>query len=248
MSRSITLVGLILEVSEVCARVILCHLFLFNLAADSLNHLISRAQDAGRLIGLVPHLISKGLSVLQYANDTILFIQDDMAQAVHMKLILYMFEAMTGLKIDKSEVLMILDDGAKSLLFADLFGCQLGTWPIKYLFVPVCGSRLYVIDWDFLIERLMKNPDGWIGMVLSLGGRLILINSSLSSVPIYHMSMFLLHDTILEKMNKIIRRFFWQCGSSKKKYDMVKWALICKPKDKGGLGIKNLKIFNACLL
>ena len=57
-----------------------------------------------------------------------LLIQDDMVQAIHLKLILYMFEAMSRLKInfDKSEVLMVLEDGEKGVQYADLFGCQVG--------------------------------------------------------------------------------------------------------------------------
>jgi hypothetical protein len=43
---------------------------------------------------LVPHLVDKGVVILQYADDTILLVQDDMEQIIHLKLILYMFEAM----------------------------------------------------------------------------------------------------------------------------------------------------------
>lgn len=61
--------------------------------------MIHRAQVAGSLVGFIPHLINDGLSILQYADHSIIFLQDDMARAVHMKLILYLFEAMSGLKI-----------------------------------------------------------------------------------------------------------------------------------------------------
>jgi hypothetical protein len=52
------------------------------------------------------------------------------------------------------------------------------------------------------------------------------------------MSMYLLPLTDLEKMTKIIRKFFWGGNSEKKKYYLVKWDLVCKPRQKGGLGIK----------
>ena len=65
------------------------------------------------------------VAILQYADDTVLLIQENIEQAIHLKLILYMFEAMSGLRInfDKSEVLMVLKDGSKGLLYADMFGC-----------------------------------------------------------------------------------------------------------------------------
>jgi hypothetical protein len=62
------------------------------------------------VIGLVPHLITGGVVILQYPNDTILLIQDDMKQIIHLKWILYMFEVIYGLKINflKSEVMLFL--------------------------------------------------------------------------------------------------------------------------------------------
>jgi hypothetical protein len=60
--------------------------------------------------------------------------------------------------------------------------------------------------------------------------------------------MYLLPLTNLEKLTKIIRKFFWGGNSEKRKYHLVKWDLVCKPRQKGGLGIKNLQLFNQCLL
>ena len=52
------------------------------------------------------------MAILQYADDTILFLQHDLEGATHMKLLLYLFEMLAGLKIDfnKSEILMINDE------------------------------------------------------------------------------------------------------------------------------------------
>jgi hypothetical protein len=76
----------------------------------------------------------------------------------------------------------------------------------------------------------------------------VLINSSLSNTPIYHMSMFLLSKTVIKRMDKLRRKLFWQGGSLKKKYHLVKWSKICKAKKKGGLGVKNLRKMNVSLL
>ena len=77
----------------------------------------------------------------------------------NMKLHLYLYEMMSGLKInfDKSEVLLINGDDEKTLQYADLFNCQIGSFPIKYLGVPVSPSRLHVADWNPLIEKMRKS-------------------------------------------------------------------------------------------
>jgi hypothetical protein len=46
---------------------------LFNLVADMLAVMIERSKGMGFFDGLVPHLVEEGLSILQYADDTILF-------------------------------------------------------------------------------------------------------------------------------------------------------------------------------
>ena len=104
-------------------------------------------------------------------------------------------------------------------------------------------------EWLSLVcGKLRKKLDGWAGNTTSIGGRFIQIQASLSGVPIYLMSMYLLHDTNLENITKIIRKFFWANVGQKKKYHMVKWQFVCRPREKGGLGIKNLKFFNIALL
>ena len=46
---------------------------LFNIVADMLAFLIERAKQDGQIAGVVPHLVDGGLSILQYADDMILF-------------------------------------------------------------------------------------------------------------------------------------------------------------------------------
>jgi hypothetical protein len=64
-------------------------------------------------------------------------------------------------------------------------------------------------------------------------GKSTLIKARLSSTVIYHMSMFLLPKTSIERMEKI-RRFFWQRGKMKKNYHLVKRGKIVNPKGKEG--------------
>jgi hypothetical protein len=132
--------------------------FLFNMVANSLSKMVSLAQQNGLITGLASNLIEKGAVVLQYADDTILLIQDSEEQAMNLKLILYIFETMSGLKInfEKSEVMMVLDDEVKAHNFASLFNCQQGSWPIKYLGTPVCARRRIVAEMGFLGEKTKK--------------------------------------------------------------------------------------------
>jgi len=67
---------------------------------------INRAKADNQLKGVVPHLVEDGISILQYADDTILFMEHNLEQAQNLKLILCTFEQLSGLKINfhKSEL------------------------------------------------------------------------------------------------------------------------------------------------
>jgi hypothetical protein len=79
---------------------------LFNIVADMLALLINRAKADGQIRGVLPNLIDDGLSILQYADDTIIFIDHVPEQAKNLKLLLCAFEQLSGLKINfhKSEI------------------------------------------------------------------------------------------------------------------------------------------------
>jgi hypothetical protein len=73
----------------------------------------------------------------------------------------------------------------------------------------------------------------WKGGTMSIAGRVTLINASLSNSFIYHRSIYLMPKTVTSRMDKHRRMFFWQGGCTKKKYRLVRWAVICKSKKMG---------------
>lgn len=88
----------------------------------------------------------------------------------------------------------------------------------------------------------------WKGKLLSSGGRIVLTNSSLSSIPSYTMGMFRVSEGIHQKMYSVRSQFFWRGSGDKFKYHMMKWEHLCVPKGFGGLGIINTRTFNDALL
>jgi hypothetical protein len=56
-------------------------LILFNIVVDMLAILIARAKEAGQVEGVIPHLVQDGLSILQYADDTVIFMSHDVERA-----------------------------------------------------------------------------------------------------------------------------------------------------------------------
>ena len=82
---------------------------------------------------LIPQLVGEGVSILQYADNMILFLEHDLAKAMNMKLIMAFFEQLSGLKINfyKSEIFCF--GKAKEVVseHQEIFGCMSGALPFE---------------------------------------------------------------------------------------------------------------------
>jgi hypothetical protein len=88
--------------------------------------MIIKAQNRHLITGLAENLISKGMAALQYADDTILCLENNVQKDRYVKLLLYLYEQMSGLKINfkKSEILLIGGDNELASTYVDVFNCQ----------------------------------------------------------------------------------------------------------------------------
>jgi hypothetical protein len=79
---------------------------LFNLVADALGVLLDKASKKGHIKGFLEGLMPRGITHIQYADDTVIMIGGSRNFITNLKLVLYCFEWLIGLKINyhKSEV------------------------------------------------------------------------------------------------------------------------------------------------
>jgi hypothetical protein len=117
---------------------------LFNFMADVFSKMLSKAASHGLIEGLMPTAIPGGVISLQYADDTILFLKNDIAMARNLKWLLTCFEQMSGMRINyhKSDLMPINLPEEDSNLFAQVFCCPVGKFPFKYLGVPMHYGNL----------------------------------------------------------------------------------------------------------
>jgi hypothetical protein len=133
-----------------------------------------------------------------------------MIKAKGLRLVLSAFKKLSGLKINfhKSELFYFGETRDRSREYVELFGCKEGEFPFRYLGIPMSPRRLSNKDWRVVDERFQKKISSWKGKILSSGGRLVLINSVLSILPMFMMSFFRIPKGILEKLDYYISRFF----------------------------------------
>ncbi|GKB15786.1 putative gag-pol polyprotein [Tanacetum coccineum] len=121
------------------------------------------------------------------------------------------------------------------------------TATIRYL-ESLISSRLLYKDFKILVKKLESRINDWRNKFLSIAGRLQLIRSVLSSMHIYRAFVFILSARIIHDLEQLMRGFLWCQGELKKGKAKVAWESVCKPKLKGGLGIRRLEDFNVSLM
>lgn len=224
--------------------------FLFNLVMESLNLLIQKATARGLWEGIRISRRGSAITHLQYADDIIIFSPPNIEGLINIKKTLILFHLASGLKVNfhKSSILGLhtgkgwISQAASSLL------CKQGALPFTYLGLPMGGSTSRIAMWEPVIDRMKMKLANWKGRLLSMGGRAVLIKSSLASLPMYYLSLFPIPKGALEKINRIQRDFFWNGCSEKKGIHSASWALLEMPKIYGGLNLGNLLHRNLALL
>ena len=98
------------------------------------------------------------------------------------------------------------------------------------------------------MSKVQKRLDGWKKAFLSRGGRLTLIHSVLSSIPIFYLSLFKAPTGVIKAVEKVMRDFLWEGGDLLGGDHLVGWPPVCLAKEKGGLGIGNVEKRNKALL
>lgn len=129
------------------------------------------------------------------------------------------FELLFGLKINYHKSELFLYGQAKECLdkYTQIFGCDVGNLPFKYLGIPIHHKQLNISDCIGVGERFEKKLGCWQGKFLSIGARVILINSCLSSLPLYMLYFFHASKGVLKKNDFYRSRFLWQEDEGKKK-------------------------------
>lgn len=142
------------------------------------------------------------LSHLQYADDTIFTLEGSVENAKALKHLLLNFESISGLAVnfDKSSVFGINLDHQSLGAMAEELGCRIGEWPIPYLGLRVGGRSNGVAAWKDIVDKIKGRLCKWEPSSLSMGGRLTIIKSILSAMPIYHLSFSRLPKSVEKKI------------------------------------------------
>ncbi|WMV37015.1 hypothetical protein MTR67_030400 [Solanum verrucosum] len=196
--------------------------FLFLLVMEGLNNMLKTANTNGWLRGFdVANDGKESLEVthLQYADDTLIFCGAEEEQLRYLRVILVLFEGISGLHINWRKSFLYPINEVHNMEALNIFlGGQVGALPTTYLGMPLGAKSMSKEIWSSVIEKCEKKLARWKGQYLSLGGRVTLINSVLDAMPTYMMSLFPIPVGVTDRLDRIRRKFLWQGNKDRKGY------------------------------
>ncbi|KAF3514312.1 hypothetical protein F2Q69_00009962 [Brassica cretica] len=122
-----------------------------------------------------------------------------------------------------------------------------GSMPIRYLGLPLMHRKLRISEYRPLLVKISGQFTAWSCKKLSYAGHAQLINSVIYGTINFWTSAFILPKGCLQQIQSLCSRFLWTGNITDRGVAKIAWSTICLPKREGGLGFRNLEIWNKTL-
>lgn len=224
--------------------------YLFLLCSEGLTCLLKSRGPQFISRGIRVSLHAPWISHLLFADDCLIFTQASKRGADRISEILEVYNRGSGQLVNKHKSAVFLVKTVIKLL------SRKSSRPSKSLMRLLERSI-----WDsqprwgqLLMVRLIMCPkeSGALFMVggdlLSCAGREVLLKSNVQAVPTYPMSCFKLPALACKKMKQYIAKYWWGSSIDSHKIHWQSWSKLTRPKGEGGMGFKDLPLFNQAML
>ncbi|KAA3475053.1 reverse transcriptase [Gossypium australe] len=225
--------------------------FIFLICSEGLSSLMRTATRQGLVKGAKASRRGPAISHLLFADDCILFGEASTEGAKILKGILKDYENCSGQCVNFSKSTIFFSPNTsedRKEAVSNLQGVRVAVNPEKYLGLPNMVGRKKRESFQKLLDSISQRIEGWSNRMLSLGCKDFFIKSVLQAIPIFAMSCFLLPIFLCKKMESIFAQFWWQKGRGRKGIHWCQWAHLCRSKNEGGLGFRNMAQFNIAML
>lgn len=126
--------------------------------------------------------------------------------------------------------------------WASIIGCSVGSSPFTYLGEPIGGTPKRRNFWQPLLDKVDKRLASWKDRCLNTTWSAKLIKATVNNLPSYWFNLYKKFKRICAQMER--RDFLW----ANKKLHLMKWSKVCLPKNRGGLGLTDIKRYNQAML
>jgi hypothetical protein len=227
--------------------------YLFLLAAEGLSCLLKSRSvvPSSKLEGIKVASTAPAANHLLFADDSLLFVKASIEGADEVSSVLEVYFQASGQRINMDKSSVFFSKGCPESVrngMKERLNIHNESLNDKYLGMPSDVGRATNGAFKFLKDRIWKRIQGWLELLLSAGGKEILIKAVVQAIPTYSMSCFKLPRGLCEAINSLIRNFWWGSRDGQRKTCWVSWEEMTTPKYAGGMGFRDIELFNLALL
>uniref|UniRef100_A0A453EH90 Uncharacterized protein n=2 Tax=Aegilops tauschii subsp. strangulata TaxID=200361 RepID=A0A453EH90_AEGTS len=149
----------------------------------------------------------------------------------------------SGLKVNyaKSSAMILHGEQGTPEMITSL-GCSTAALPVTYLGIPLTTCRPSAGQLQPLVDKVAGRLPTWKTWLMKRAGRLNLVKSALSAIPVHQLLAFAPPKKTLRQLEKIQRGFLWAGRAiANGRHCHVNWRLVSRPLALGGLGVRDLE-------
>ena len=225
--------------------------YLFLLCAEGLSAMLHQSMQNKKLRGVSACRRGPKVSHLFFADDSLIFSRATVGESSEILRILKVYEDSSGQQLNKEKTALYFSRNTPTEdqeAIKNMFGAQVIKQHETYLGLPSLIGRSKTNTFAQLKAKVAKKLAGWKEKLLSTAGKEVLIKAVAQAVPTYTMSCFKLPNAICDELTSMVSQFWWGQKKEEKRVAWMSWEKLCQPKEKGGMGFRDLKGFNKALL
>ncbi|GAA0168908.1 reverse transcriptase [Lithospermum erythrorhizon] len=175
---------------------------------------------------------------LAFADDVLIFSNGSKAALSKIMHFLNHYQTVSGQLVSTEKSSFIMSNKAPNVrctIVQRTTNFRRSTAPLLYLGIPIYKGKKQIFLFEDLVEKIRARLASWSSNFLSFGGRITLLQSVLTALPVYYLQVMQMPVQVTQQIQRIFNKFLWD-GTP-----WCKWSTACAPFEEGGLNLRSLE-------
>jgi ribonuclease HI len=224
--------------------------YLFLLCAEGFTALLN--YFGGNYVdrGIRVSVHSPWINHLLFADDSLIFMSASIQSGERLNEILRIYGDCSGQSVNREKSSIFFSPNTPEHIrqnLKQLLGIPVEAFSERYLGLPTAVGRITSGSFDHIIDRIRGRIQGC-EKLLSCAGREIFIKSVIQAISTYSMSCYKFTKKVCKSLSSCSANYWWSSSLDRSSLHWVSWEILASPKAKGGMGFRDLELFNLALL
>jgi hypothetical protein len=205
----------------------------------------------GLISGVPTSKKGPSISHLFFADDSVVFCKANRVEWRRILNIIEIYERGSGQRINVKKTAVFFSRNTSAYRrkeIIELSGLVEANRYDSYLGLPTWVGKNRSVAFKNIKEKDLRKIYNWKSGLLSLAGKEVLLKAVVQAIPTYSMIVFLLPVSLCKDLNHLMQVFWWGNLCKASKIHWMSWSRMGSAKSTGGLGFRDLILFNKALL